>query len=134
LARLVIPLTDNKSISLPYQPNNPQYYIEIEDTWNRISQAHLKKAKGVVSATITYQPFSHAIGKASAERGGNAMGLTANDKDRFILEIASLYTHGADDQLVQDIGKEITDTLTKQLVSLKVSSTAFHFCRPKFKG
>jgi len=48
------------------------------------------------------------------------MGLTANDKDRFILEIAGVYTQGADDQLVQDMGKEFTDTLTKQLVSLKV--------------
>ncbi|TID27652.1 FAD-binding domain-containing protein [Venturia nashicola] len=107
--------TSFRSISLPYQPNNPAYYAEIEDIWNKVSQSYIKRAKGTVTATIAYQPFPRTVGQASEKRGGNAMGLSANDKDRFILEVAGIYNKSDDDDLVQAMGKEFTDALAKKL-------------------
>ncbi|QDS72887.1 hypothetical protein FKW77_007603 [Venturia effusa] len=107
--------TSFRSISLPYEPNNPGYYAEIEDTWNSISQSYISRAKGTVTATIAFQPFPRTIGQASEKRGGNAMGLTAKDKDRFILEIAGVYNNSEDDDLVQAMGREFTDALTQKL-------------------
>lgn len=52
------------------------------------------------------------------------MGLTANDKDRFILEIASIYNKSEDDQLVLEMGKEFTEALTKQLRPLMTQAKA----------
>jgi hypothetical protein len=52
------------------------------------------------------------------------MGLTANDKDRFILEIAGIYNKSEDDDLVLAMGKEFTDALTKQLGPLKTQAKA----------
>jgi hypothetical protein len=77
-----------------------------------------------MTATIAYQPFPRTIGQASAARGGNAMGLTANDKDRFILEIAGIYNKSEDDDLVLAMGKEFTDALNKQLGPLKTQAKA----------
>lgn len=51
------------------------------------------------------------------------MGLTANDKDRFILEIAGVYNKSEDDDLVLAMGKEFTDALTKKL-QVQVQSKA----------
>lgn len=43
------------------------------------------------------------------------MGLSSLDKDRFILEIAGVYNKSEDDDLVQAMGKEFTNALTKKL-------------------
>lgn len=51
------------------------------------------------------------------------MGLTVNDKDRFILEIAGVYNKSEDDDLVLAMGKEFTDALTKKL-KVQVQSKA----------
>lgn len=66
--------TSSQSISLPYQPNNPGYYAEIEDLWNSISQSYIKRAKGTVTATIAYQPFPRTIGQASEKHGWQCHG------------------------------------------------------------
>lgn len=58
---------------------------------------------------------------ASEKRGGNAMGLTASDPDRFVLEIAGIYQKAEDDKKVQDMGKEFTDLLLAESKAAQVS-------------
>ncbi len=66
------------------------------------------------------QPFPKLFGKHADARGGNAMGLTGTDHDRFVLEIASLYANKADDETVQAWGKAFTDKLLEDLGAMKV--------------
>ncbi|KAF1989516.1 FAD-binding domain-containing protein [Aulographum hederae CBS 113979] len=107
--------TSFRTITLPTQKGNPGFFAEIESMWNEISAKHYKTAKGIVSHNIVAQPFPQAFGNESEARGGNAMGLTAKDKGRYVLEIAGLYVNDADAAMMQAVGKEFTDTLERHL-------------------
>ena len=65
--------------------------------------------------TIAFQPFHNAVGKRSAALGGSAMGLTANDEHRLVLEINCLW-HSKDDD------SKLTEALIKQLTSMKAQA------------
>jgi hypothetical protein len=54
---------------------------------------------------VVLQPFPRAFGKTSEKRGGNAMGLSKTDHDRFVLEIAGVYSKKEDDELMQAWGR-----------------------------
>jgi FAD/FMN-containing dehydrogenase len=80
-----------------------------------VSKANTKKLKGFGGLGIVLQPFPRAFGKASDERGGNAMGLSGKENDRFVLEIAGVYNSKDDDEQMQAWGREFTDQLTSRL-------------------
>jgi hypothetical protein len=73
-------------------------------------------------ATLAFQAFPSIIGKRTAERGGNAMGLTANDKHRFILEITFLWRDGKEDSIVHGMARQLTASLDKKLVQIKANA------------
>jgi hypothetical protein len=64
------------------------------------------------------------VGKQTAIRGGNAMGLTANDHSRFVLEITALWQDKADDEVLAAIHRKLTERITQQLVAMKSRFTA----------
>jgi hypothetical protein len=72
-------------------------------------------------ATIAFQAFPSVIGKQSAARGGNAMGLTAQDGNRFILEINFLWRDATEDQRIHDMAKQLTEYIDVKLAQLKAS-------------
>jgi hypothetical protein len=110
-----------QTVTLPVQLNNPKFLGEVEDMWNNITATNNKNSKGMVSHTIALQPFPRAFGKASEARGGNAMGLSSNDHDRIVLEIAGIYMNQADDELMLKIGKEFTDRVMAKVNEVVVS-------------
>ena len=110
--------TSFRSITLPHVPTNPRYYLELDNLWSNIT-ARRFKGHPTVSSTLAFQPFPRTIGKATQARGGNSMGLTASDHDRFIIEIAGIYRNKADDELVQSAAKEFTTTIKQQFPAIK---------------
>jgi len=109
-------------MTIPVQPGNPSLLLEFEDRWNNITKTHIKQAKGLVNFAVNFQPFSRAFGRAAEERGGNAMGLSANDHDRIVVEFAGIHTHKADDELVLKIGKKFTEEFGSYMKSVIVSA------------
>jgi hypothetical protein len=78
-----------------------------------------------ITTTLAYQPWPATIGKASEARGGNAMGLSSKDGDRFVIEIAGIFQKQADEKLVHDMSRAFTDQLEAQYpqVQAKALST-----------
>jgi hypothetical protein len=52
------------------------------------------------------------------------MGLTANDHNRFVLEITALWQDKADDEVLAKIHRTLTEWISKQLVAMKSRFTA----------
>jgi hypothetical protein len=115
-----------QTITLPVRPESPGWFGEIEDLWIEISKSYNKKLKGYGGIGLVLQPFPRAFGKATDKRGGNAMGLSASDHDRFVLEIPGIYTSKADDETMQAWGKEFTDKLTARVKALTVRIVSSH--------
>jgi hypothetical protein len=107
-----------QSVTLPHIPSYPSYYIDIENDWKKLTTPYLANRTSSL-ATIAFQPLPKSIGIASTKNGGNAMGLTANDHDRFVLEITALWSSKEDDEILADIHRKFTDRLLKQLEVLK---------------
>jgi hypothetical protein len=57
------------------------------------------------------------FGKASEERGGNAMGLAFLDSDKYVLEITGVYQKREDDELMQRWGMDFTTELRTRLMT-----------------
>lgn len=64
-----------------------------------------------VQPTLAFQPFPSMVGKASEASGGNAMGLSANDGNRVILEFATLWLLESSDDIVQAAGRNMTQQI-----------------------
>jgi hypothetical protein len=112
-----------QSITLPHLPDNPSYYEQVDSIWNNITEKYMK-GRWNVASTIAFQPFPRTIGAASEARGGNAMGLSSKDHDRFIVEIAGIYTSAADDAAIQKMSQEYTEVLTRDLGKIRTNSRA----------
>jgi hypothetical protein len=52
------------------------------------------------------------------------MGLSSKDHDRFVLEIAGVYSSKADDELMQAWGGEFTNQLTSRLKTIVANAKA----------
>lgn len=99
-----------QSITLPYVSDKPDFYKEVESKWESITDTYLG-TNWLAESTIAVQPLPGVIGEHSAARGGNGMGLTTGDKDRFILEINQLWNKSVDDQTIYNMAQELTDWL-----------------------
>jgi hypothetical protein len=107
--------TSFRTLTLPIQPSNPGFLGEIEDIFANISTKYSTKFKGFGSMAPVFQPFTRGFGKAADARGGNAMGLTGNDHDRYVLEVPGVYSNKEDDEVIQAWGREFEDAVMKRL-------------------
>jgi hypothetical protein len=103
--------------------DNPNWYGEIESSFTNISASFMKNHYTSV-ATVAFQAFPGIIGKQTQSRGGNAMGLTANDKNRFILEINYLWRDGKEDATIHGMARQLTDILDKRVAQIMANSKA----------
>jgi hypothetical protein len=93
----------------------------MEETYNNITLPFMKN-HFLAGSTVAMQAFPPTIGKATAARGGNAMGLTANDKPRFVLEITSLWRDAKEDAQVHGMAKDLTQWLDKRVKNIHANS------------
>jgi hypothetical protein len=56
-----------------------------------------------------------AIGKQTEKRGGNAIGFTANDPDRVLLEIQCAWIEKRFDNMVRQFSKDLTAWIEEKL-------------------
>jgi hypothetical protein len=64
-----------------------------------------------IQFSMDFQPLPSLIGRISASKGGNAMGLSASDPDRIILEIQGAWNLPTDDDLAHSLARQMTDWL-----------------------
>ncbi|KAE9374008.1 FAD-binding domain-containing protein [Stipitochalara longipes BDJ] len=84
-------------------------------------------------SSITCQPFPKIIGKHSEDRGGNAMGLSATDLDRMILEIQSTWRSSKDDEKNYLMSKELTEWIESKVpLWLSEAGMDLNLYMPKF--
>jgi hypothetical protein len=107
--------TSFRTITLPIQPSNPGFLAEVEDIFTNVSAKYSTKFKGYGGLGLVFQPFTRGFGKAADASGGNAMGLTGTDHDRYVLEVPGLYNDKADDGIIQAWGKEFEDQVLERL-------------------
>lgn len=90
-------------------------YHEISAKWTELCSAHIRsslvKAGAATSCTVTFQPFPTAIGRRSEAAGGNAMGLSASDPNRLILELQCMWFDPRDDPVLRRISHDMTTWL-----------------------
>ncbi|TID18042.1 FAD-binding domain-containing protein [Venturia nashicola] len=111
--------TSFRSITLPRVPSAPDFYSRIQASWENITAEYVTSHHTSV-LTIAQQAFPAVIGKKSAALGGNAMGLTANDSHRFILEITCLWKDDDEDGLIYAMSKQLTDSIEGMLKQMRV--------------
>jgi hypothetical protein len=111
-------------MTLPIQPSNPGFLGEVEDIFTNVSAKYSTMFKGYGGLGLVFQPFTRGFGKAADARGGNAMGLTGSDHDRYVLEMPGLYTSKEDDNVIQAWGKEFEDQVMERLKVVTVNLKA----------
>ena len=90
-------------------------YKEIRDKFAEITTPFLNVLRATSQFSVDFQPLPSLIGKISESKGGNAMGLTAADPDRLILEIQGAWVLGSDDTEAYSLSKQLTDWLDLQV-------------------
>jgi len=106
--------TSFRSITLPHIPSDPDFYSRIQKRWENITAPYLKDHWSALF-TLAFQPFPAFISKASAARGGSALGLSATDKNRFIIEINCLWREAKDDELVHGLSRRLVKELESEM-------------------
>ncbi|KAJ8108429.1 hypothetical protein OPT61_g8178 [Boeremia exigua] len=101
--------------TLPYIASRPQMYKEIRDKLVEISEPFLTVLRATSQFSLDFQPLPSLIGKISESKGGNAMGLSASDPDRLIIEIQGSWTLASDDAQGYSVSKQLTDWLDEQV-------------------
>ncbi|KAF2670690.1 FAD-binding domain-containing protein [Microthyrium microscopicum] len=114
--------TSFRSLTLPYMTDRPDVYKEIESAFSNLTNSLTSKSY-ISMGTLAFQAFPNLIGKQSEKRGGNAMGLSSQDKNRFIIELNFVWNKAEDDKLVWQIGKSLTDMVEKRIITNKTSSS-----------
>ncbi|KAF4122723.1 FAD/FMN-containing dehydrogenase [Geosmithia morbida] len=119
----IVPLTDGTgtrsyadlTFTLPYTSDDPGRYREIADKYRDIVTPFLSSLQTAVQCSIDFQPFPAVIGRNSATHGGNALGLTASDPDRIVLEIQCSWLAATDDDDGLSHVQEMTEWLETKL-------------------
>jgi FAD/FMN-containing dehydrogenase len=88
-------------------------YAEIRDYLANVTTLFLNTPPLVraVQFSVDFQPLPSLIGKISASKGGNAMGLSSSDPDRIILIYQGAWNLPTDDELAYGIARQITGWL-----------------------
>jgi FAD/FMN-containing dehydrogenase len=103
-----------RTFTVPYIASRPQMYSEISKKFESIT-ASFRISHPTSQFSVDFQPLPSIIGKHSEAKGGNAMGLTASDPDRLILEIQGAWALAIDDARAYDLSKQLTDWLGQQV-------------------
>lgn len=90
-------------------------YQEIRDKFAVITTPFLNILRASSQFSVDFQPLPSLVGKISESKGGNAMGLTASDPDRLILEIQGSWALPSDDAEGYSLSKKLTDWLDEQV-------------------
>lgn len=78
-------------MTLPSLPDSGQSFLaEAINSWDASSTTFSQQNPTSVM-TFTIQPLQSFVGNQSTKYGGNAMGLAAGDKPRFVLELSDLW-------------------------------------------
>ncbi|KAF9691935.1 hypothetical protein EKO04_010037 [Ascochyta lentis] len=115
LARLLNSRVSFRTYTIPYIASRPQMYKEIRDKFAEITKPFLNILHATSQFSVDFQPLPSLIGKISQSKGGNAMGLTASDPDRLILEIQGSWALASDDTEAYSLSKQLTDWLDVQV-------------------
>ncbi|KAM0342901.1 hypothetical protein ACHAPU_009105 [Fusarium lateritium] len=98
-----------RTVTIPYWAANSKVYSEITAKMAEITGPYFKDIQGLVSqCSVDFQPLPASIGKQTEKRGGNAIGFTANDPDRVLLEIQCAWTDKKLDETVRDFSRNLT--------------------------
>jgi hypothetical protein len=103
-----------QTYTIPYISSRPQMYNEIRQKLESIT-ASFRTLHPTSQFSVDFQPLPSIIGKHSEAKGGNAMGLTASDPDRLILEIQGSWALSSDDARAYDLSKQLTDWLDQKV-------------------
>jgi hypothetical protein len=89
-------------------------YSEVRDKLAQITAPFL--TQHVTSQfSVDFQPLPSIVGAMSESKGGNAMGLSASDPNRVILEIQGSWLLPQDDAVAYDLSKQLTDWLDREV-------------------
>jgi hypothetical protein len=75
-------------------------------------------------SSLAFQPFPRIFGAQSDLVGGNAMGLTTGDKNRFVVEMNQLWFNGKYDADALEIGKQFQAALEAQKAQIMTTASA----------
>ncbi|KAG7409332.1 putative FAD-linked oxidoreductase [Fusarium oxysporum f. sp. rapae] len=105
-----------RTATIPYFPNDSSVYAEITDKFVEITSTYFKNLRGLASqCSVDFQPLPSAIGKHTEERGGNAIGFTASDPNRVLLEIQCAWVEKRYDDTVRQFSKDLTAWIEDKL-------------------
>ncbi|KAL6708912.1 hypothetical protein ACN47E_002319 [Coniothyrium glycines] len=106
-----------RTYTVPYIPARPQMYAEIKNKLEQLTLSilTLPPLARATQFSVDFQPLPSVIGKQTSAKGGNAMGLSANDPERIIIIFQGSWNLVADDQLAFDIARELTAWLDEQV-------------------
>ncbi|KAJ4366315.1 hypothetical protein N0V83_007951 [Neocucurbitaria cava] len=107
-------LTKRKTYTIPYISTRPQMYAEIRNELANITAPFLTTLRAT-QFSVDFQPLPSLFGRISQSKGGNAIGLTASDPDRLILEIQGAWSLASDDAYAYSLTKQLTDWLDVQV-------------------
>lgn len=89
-------------------------YAEIRNKLANITAPFLTTLRAT-QFSVDFQPLPSLFGHISQSKGGNAIGLTASDPDRLILEIQGAWSLASDDAYAYNLTKQLTDWLDVQV-------------------
>ncbi|KPM42450.1 hypothetical protein AK830_g4102 [Neonectria ditissima] len=105
-----------RTATIPYIASNPKIYAKISNKMRDITKDYLKSPLHLSSqCSVDFQPLSSVVGKHTEARGGNAMGLTAADPDRVILEIQCSWSDEKDDEVMRQFSRDLTSWVERQV-------------------
>lgn len=102
-----------RTATIPYIASRPQMYKEISEKLAKTTALFLNTPPLVrgIQFSVDFQPLPSVIGKKSAAKGGNAMGLGASDPDRIVLIYQGAWNLPSDDEAAFKIAREVTSWL-----------------------
>ncbi|RBR24909.1 uncharacterized protein FIESC28_02327 [Fusarium coffeatum] len=105
-----------RTATIPYFPKDSTVYKQITDKWVAITKDYFKRLRGLASqCSVDFQPLPAAIGKNTEARGGNAIGFTASDPDRVLLEIQCAWVEKRFDNMVRQFSRDLSDWIEEKL-------------------
>jgi hypothetical protein len=101
---------------LPYIPNNADVYRSISEKLAELITDLLNDPLHPGrQCSIDFQPLPTAIGARSEAAGGNAMGLSASDPDRLILELQCSWMTEPEDDVLPEATRQLTAWIEEQI-------------------
>ncbi|KAI1816978.1 FAD-binding domain-containing protein [Poronia punctata] len=105
-----------RTYTIPFIPSFPGLYSTIWDKWHEFATTYLGNPLRITGqCSIDFQPFPSAIGAQSEAKGGNSMGLSGSDPDRFVLVMQCAWALAKDDALIYALSRDMTEWLAAQV-------------------